>query len=253
MSPGGGRFYRQKSAMLTAMAGAVAGALVVFSLVGPQQEGDLDNATAAEVHPGYFWFGSGMGKVQQVQGMPTSVARDLARGEEVWHYGLSTVTFSLTNQRVVDWLSLEGNLRIGAGAPSLRGGRKPQGFTLGTHLADIRFTHGPPTSVTRYPSLGEGIAAYGITSVRFDLATNRVTGWDSAYGGSRLVVPPDPEMQDIFGFSLRSHKREIVEIHGMPNSVAVYSALREEVWDYGLMSVTFDRDSDWVVDWVVKG
>ncbi|MCK4292911.1 MAG: hypothetical protein KAY65_06925 [Planctomycetes bacterium] len=59
----------------------------------------------------YFTQGSHKDDVLRIQGTPDAIHRYPALGEEVWRYGLSTVEFSMRDDRVAQW-SNYGNLKV---------------------------------------------------------------------------------------------------------------------------------------------
>ena len=60
----------------------------------------------------YFTLGSSQDDVLLAQGTPTKIDRYEASRKEIWHYGWSTVTFSLPDGLVTEWNN-DGNLNVG--------------------------------------------------------------------------------------------------------------------------------------------
>ena len=63
-------------------------------------------------HGSYFTRGSSMDDVLRVQGTPASINTYRFLGEEVWTYGVSTVTFDLQTKLVTEWQNITGSLKI---------------------------------------------------------------------------------------------------------------------------------------------
>lgn len=72
-----------------------------------QTESDGKNGMTAL----YFTQGSHKDDVLRVQGTPDAINRYTSLGKEVWRYGLSTVEFSIRDDRVMQWSNF-GNLMV---------------------------------------------------------------------------------------------------------------------------------------------
>ena len=72
----------------------------------------VPTATSPAVEGDYFTRGSSQDDVLHAQGTPTGVDIYPASGKEVWSYGYSSVTFSTTDGRVIEWSDFENNLKV---------------------------------------------------------------------------------------------------------------------------------------------
>ncbi len=118
-----------------------------------------------------FTLGSTRDEVRRVQGTPTDINLYPALGYEIWRYGLSSVTISMRDLRVIKWDN-SGNLKVvlkpGVNVTTV------QQFTQGSHKDDVLRLQGTPTDINLYPALGYEVWRYGLSSVTISLATSRV-------------------------------------------------------------------------------
>ena len=80
-------------------------------------------------------------------------------------------------------------------------------------------------------------------------ATAQVIEWNDRSNNLKVGVAPGPNVTQAAFFTFGSHKDDVIRIQGTPTSVVVYSALGEEVWRYGFSSVTFDTNTNQVIEW----
>ena len=77
------------------------GSDLVISIGRP---GNLDALRAVpESDPETWSIGSHKDDIARIEGAPTSIDRLRAAGEEVWHFGASSITFSMETGRVTKW------------------------------------------------------------------------------------------------------------------------------------------------------
>lgn len=111
----------------------------------------------------YFGYGSTLGEVHAIQGIPTRTEGD------VWYYGKSTVRFR--DGVVVSWYEdfenpLKANIHAGPRS------RKPATFTYGSSREEVREAQGMPRGES------ENTWYYGESKVFFD--RDKVTGWEES-------------------------------------------------------------------------
>lgn len=63
------------------------------------------------------------------------------------------------------------------------------------------------------------------------------------------TATPASTVTQAASFTFGSHKDDVARIQGTPTSVVVYRALGEEVWGYVSSSVTFDTNTNQVIEW----
>lgn len=111
----------------------------------------------------YFTFGTPLGEVYAIQGVPTKSEHD------VWHYGKSKVYFA--KGKVLRWEENADNpLRVNAITESEK--LNTMFFGEGSSKEQVLTAQGAPDRDT------EGVWDYGASRVYFD--NNRVKGWDES-------------------------------------------------------------------------
>jgi len=184
-----------------------------------------------------FRFGSSENDVQAIMGTPSSLNRYESINEIVWHYGSSSVTFK--SGRVSTWSDFGGKLKVSIGdkVPSANP------ITVGSTESDVVAAMGTPSSVARYDSIKEQVWHYGSSSVTFK--KNAVSTWSDH--GKRLKVSLGEKKKDAKPVSTGSTEKEVIEALGTPTSISRYDTINEQVWHYGLSSLTFKNGavSEW--------
>ena len=127
--------------------------------------------------PGYFTLGSSQDDVLLAQGTPTKIVRYEASRKEIWHYGWSTVTFSLPDGLVTEWNN-DGNLNVGL-VSTTPSSPTPGYFTLGSSQDDVLLAQGTPSEIQTYDALGFERWYYGWSTIKFSLPDKQVTEWDN--------------------------------------------------------------------------
>ncbi len=118
----------------------------------------------------YFTYGSSIGDVYAVQGIPTKTT------DNVWHYGKSKVYF--TGGKVTNWED-DPTRPLRASADVTLGRSADTAFGIGSTKAQVRAVQGQP--LREWANVWE----YGMSKVYFD--RDRVSGWyDSALNPLRV-------------------------------------------------------------------
>jgi outer membrane protein assembly factor BamE (lipoprotein component of BamABCDE complex) len=165
----------------------------------------------------YYTVGSHKDDVIRLQGTPTSISKYASLGEEVWDYENSSVTISTRSQKVIEWSNRQGNLttkmNAGTSISSL------SYYTVGSHKDDVIKLQGTPTSISRYPSLGEEVWDYGNSTVTIALLTSKIIAFSNNgnlkskgseskskimyhqdFGGLKLLYREDKSFANIIDF-----------------------------------------------------
>ncbi len=139
----------------------------------------------------FFTRGSHADDVARIQGTPTEIQTYSFSGEEVWRYGLSSVTFSTRDQRVIEWSNPTEALRV----RMMPGERATDAdfFTRGSHADDVARIQGTPTEIQTYSFSGEEVWRYGLSSVTFSTRTRRVIEWSNPTGMLRVRIRPNSD------------------------------------------------------------
>ena len=139
----------------------------------------------------FFSRGSHEDDVARIQGTPTEIRTYSYREEEVWRYGLSSVTFSTRTRRVIEWSNPTGALRVRM-MPGEHG-TEADFFSQGSHQDDVARIQGTPTEIRTYSYRGEEVWRYGLSSVTFSTRTRRVIEWSNPTGMLRVRIRPNSD------------------------------------------------------------
>ena len=123
--------------------------------------------TTSTIRSRYFTVGSTKNDVLRIQGTPTEFS------EDVFHYGLSTVSFN--NGVVESWDILPGDPLKARLLPSTKMPRKAY-FTVGSTKDEVLAVQGTPTEFS------EDVFHYGLSTISFNNGV--VESWD--------ILPGDP-------------------------------------------------------------
>ena len=195
----------------------------------------------------YFTRGSHKDDVLRIQGTPTRISRFPSSGKEVWAYGLSSVSISIATGKVQEWSDHARNLRV-----RLEPGPRvtdAQYFTRGSHKDDVLRIQGTPTRISRFPSSGKEVWAYGLSSVSISIATGKVQEWSDHAHNLRVRLEPGPRVTDAQYFTRGSHKDDVLRIQGTPTRISRFPSSGKEVWAYGLSSVSISITTGKVEEW----
>ena len=120
--------------------------------------------------------GSTKDEVMQLQGTPTGVVKHSQI--EVWYYGSSSVTFSISSNRVVGWSNQSGDLQVEMKPAA--GTRKVKSWTRRSTKDQVLLVQGTPTGLSLYNSGEFERWEYGSSYVIFDNSSSRVIGWSDS-------------------------------------------------------------------------
>jgi hypothetical protein len=122
-----------------------------------------------------FYIGSSSSDVLAAQGTPSKVQVYSYNDTTVWSYGNSSVTFSNSTDRVIEYSDSANNLQLPV--------RIPDGstFSIGFSSSDVLAAQGTPSKVQVYSYNDTTVWSYGNSSVTFSNSTDRVIEYsDSA-------------------------------------------------------------------------
>ncbi len=200
----------------------------------PQQlkSSDTKNSpypSADNVHSGiFFTIGSPEDEVLKVQGPP-----DRKTGQ-VWHYGLSRVTFR--DGKVVGYDNFDNSLKVKLFPRTVFHDEEiPQYFTLGSSEDVVLIVQGTPSRVAR------DVWYYGLDRVFFkeDQSIRLVNGYDNISGSLKIKIIPqagEPSVALKRGyFTVGDSPDDVLALQGMPQKV------ERNKWFYGAFYVIFDR------------
>ena len=207
----------------------------------------LISATSASQTPGYFTLGSSQDDVLLAQGTPTKIDRYEASRKEVWHYGWSTVTFSLPDGLVTEWNN-DGNLNVSL-ISATSASQTPGYFTLGSSQDDVLLAQGTPTKIDRYEASGKEVWHYGWSTVTFSLPDGLVTEWNNDGNLNVSLISATSASQTPGYFTLGSSQDDVLLAQGTPTKIDRYEASGKEVWHYGWSTVTFSLPDGLVTEW----
>ena len=210
-------------------------------------------ATPAVVRGDYFTRGSTQDDVLHAQGTPQVINRYETLGEEVWSYGYSQITFSLPDERVVEWANISGNLQVWL-LPKTRDSSTPGYFTRGSSQDDVLHAESTPTRIDRYEALREEVWSYGYNQITFSLPDGRVREWDNGDGSLKIRLLPKTSRSSTPGYFTRgSSQDDVLHAQGTPTGIDRYEALKEEIWSYGYSQITFSLTDGQVTGWADTG
>jgi hypothetical protein len=145
-------------------------------------------STTARVDGLSWTLGSNKEEVFKVQGTPVRVDRDDAPGEEILHYGDSTI--QIIDDRVTSYSNFSGNLKVAiTPLPSEESSQKtsdPNFWSLGSDRNEIFRVQGTPTQVTLDGSLCREELKYGDSVV--ELQNGVVAGYNNSSGNLNVKV-----------------------------------------------------------------
>lgn len=176
--------------------------------------------------------------VLEILGAPTGVSKYESLNEEVWRYGLSSITFK--GSRVYEYTGGR-NLKIRL-IPSrnIEVESRPEFTTIGSTFDDVIYVLGTPDGISKYEHIGEEVWRYGLSSITFK------HGKIYEYAGGKLlkvkILPNKPigkERNKPISVDFGATIDEVLYVLGTPDSISKYESLNEEVWRYGLSSITF--------------
>ena len=195
----------------------------------------------------YFTRGSSQGEVLYAQGTPGEINTYDYSGEEVWHYGFSTITFSLPNGLVVEWRNT-GNLNVEL-LPQNEVTLTPGYFTRASSQDDVLHAQGTPTGISTYDYSGEEVWHYGFSTITFSLPDGLVIEWRNT-GNLNVKLLPQNEASFTPGYFTRgSSQDDVLHAQGTPTGINAYDYSGEEVWRYGFSTVTFSLPDGLVTEW----
>ena len=124
-----------------------------------------------------FTLGSSDRHVVAVQGTPDSIDVYQASRKEIWHYGYSSVTFSLPGRVVQEWDDSDGRLR-----KTLVPDQTHNETVFGPGSPDslVLALQGTPDSINVYSASRRVVWGYGYSSVTFRLPEMTVVEWDTS-------------------------------------------------------------------------
>ena len=131
-------------------------------------------------------------------------------------------------------------------------GRDAAFFTLSSTKDIVRSVQGTPDGINRYESLGEEVWSYGLSTVTFSTRTERVMEWNSA-GNLHAHLEPGKNVTAAAHYTRGSHKDDVLRLQGTPDAISRYPSLGQEVWSYGLKTVTISLQSNKVVEYSSPG
>ena len=207
----------------------------------------IPRATPQSASRDYFTRGSSQDDVLHAQGTPTGINTYDYSGEEIWHYGFSTVTFSLPDGLVIEWRD-KGNLRVEL-IPGTSASSTPGYFTRRSPQDDVLHAQGTPTEINTYNYSGEEIWHYGFSTVTFSLPDGLVIEWRDT-GNLRVELIPGTSASSTPGyFTCRSPQDDVLHAQGTPTEINTYNYSGEEIWHYGFSTVTFSLPDGLVIEW----
>ncbi len=134
---------------------------------------------------GSSWtLGSNKEDVFKVQGTPVRVDHDDAPGEEVLHYGDSTV--QIIDNRVTSYSNFSGNLKVAITPLPSEKSSQPNFWSLGADRNEIFRVEGTPTQVILDGSLCREELRYGDSVV--ELQNGVVAGYNNSSGNLKVKV-----------------------------------------------------------------
>ncbi len=119
----------------------------------------------------HFDVGSDQELVIALHGTPSIVTRQSLTGNELWHYGDSTITINSQTRSVVTWNNA-GNLRVRTSASSKVD--QPTYIEVGSESQDVVHLHGPPSAIIRSGPRQPEAWHYGASVVTVDPQTRKV-------------------------------------------------------------------------------
>ena len=199
--------------------------------------------------PGYFTLGSSQDDVLHAQGTPDEITQYRALGKVIWSYGYSNVTFSLPDERVIEWADNANNLKVKL-QPKSGQSATPGYFTLGSSQDDVLHAQGTPDEITQYRALGKVIWSYGYSNVTFSLPDERVIEWADNANNLKVKLQPKSGQSATPGyFTLGSSQDDVLHAQGTPDEITQYRALGKVIWSYGYSNVTFSLPDERVIEW----
>ena len=145
----------------------------------------VPTAKLPAVRTNYFTLGSSQDDVLHAQGTPDEITQYRASGKVIWSYGYSNVTFSLPDERVIEWADNANNLKVKL-QPKSGQSATPGYFTLGSSQDDVLHAQGTPDEITQYRASGKVIWSYGYSNVTFSLPDGRVIEWSNNDGDLKV-------------------------------------------------------------------
>ena|GEM_PF-2662922 len=204
------------------------------------------NADSAET----FVVGTHKDDVLRIQGKPDDISKYPSTGRETWFYGKSTVVFDSNEGRVTELNNADGSLKV-----TIKSERSSEGtshfpndsrttgashFTIGSHKDDVVRLQGTPDEIAKYESSGEELWSYGLSTISFDRG-GLVRQWDNCDENLKVVLTPGSRTTGATHFTIGSHKDDVVRLQGTPDDIARYESSGEELWSYGLSTISFNR------------
>jgi hypothetical protein len=187
-----------------------------------------------------FEIGSGQAMVIAIMGHPDSRGQPIGVDEEVWVYGLSTVTFR--DRYVIGWDNRGKNLRVFLGMPQ----KDPPQVVEGVSWRVVAEALGTPESITPGESKGVEAWKYGATIITL------IDGVVVSYINTTPDIPevkekPVRRTPPLKFFRLGSSSAKVQAVMGKPGSRATFTNVNEEVWSWGESTVTLKNDT--VIGW----
>ena len=174
----------------------------------------------------YFTRGSHEDEVLRLQGTPSSISRDEAKGYEFWKFMDSTVRIDPQTRRVLGWSNSDDTLNV-----RLLPGNQVTSeayFTQGSHEDDVLRLQGTPLSIFRLSS--DEIWMFGGCSVQIDLQTRRVLGWSNTNGRLNVRLLPGKQVTSETYFTRGSHEDDVLRLQGTPSGITWTPS--GEVWEF---------------------
>ena len=177
-------------------------------------------------------------EVIDVQGEPTDIVKVSALKQEIWYYGMSSVTFD--NNRVSEYANIAENLQVSYFATTPKKAGRTS-FSIGAAKNDVLIAQGNPTTTMRIKPLNQEIWYYGESSITFE--KGRVNEYMN--DGQNLNVIYSGSLEASIGnrsFTIGSTKDDVLRAQGNPTSTSKLDALNKEIWRYGISQIIFKSE-----------
>ena len=195
----------------------------------------------------YFTRGSHEDEVLRLQGTPSSISRDKAKGYEFWKFIDSTVRIDPQTRRVLGWSNSDGNLKV-----RLLPGNQVTSeayLTQGSHEDDVLRLQGTPLSIIRLSS--DEIWTFEGSSVQIDLQTRRVLGWSNTNSSLNVRLLPSKQVTSETYFTRGSHKDDVLRLQGTPSAITWTPS--GEFWKFEDSIVVIGSRTRRVLEWSNSG
>ncbi len=179
-----------------------------------------------------FSIGTSKNVVLKIMGKPTNTLNSSFLNEEMWYYGISSITFK--NGKVYEYNNVGGNLKVKLGEIK----KKAPSINVGAIKQNVLDAMGTPTTINIFEFNNEEMWYYGISSITFK--NGKVYEYNNV-GGNLKVNKQKPQLNAPL-IKRNSTKSDVIKSLGSPSSILKFPFLNTEIWYYGISSINFHNN-----------